>query len=253
MKRFLLLLAGLAWAATLMAQSGGAGPSAPAAAQKPAVTTPATGSSSNPFPEDTSTIPVMPTATTPIPAADSDSRSYAASSAVSVAGDDADPVRSPDDPEPEVAAGAEGDSSSSKALDKILGPAGDESADKQDRKHRHEHETPQKQPTKKEAASEDITVGSYYLDKKNWKAAQSRYQSAMVLDPENPEVYWGLAESAYHLGDLATARDNYLKVADYDPDGPHGKQLKKILSDPALLNAKPLPLAAPPPPDQPKQ
>jgi hypothetical protein len=250
MKRFFLLLTGLAWAVTLTAQSGGAGQPSPAPAQKPAAAAPGTGSA-NPFPDDTSTVPVMSTAPTTLPAAESKS-GYAASSAVSVAGDDADPVRSPDDPAPEAAAEAEGDSSSSKELDKILGPAGEDSADK-DRKHRHEHETPQKQPTKKEVVAEDITVGSYYLDKKNWKAAQSRYQSAMVLDPENPEVYWGLAESAYHLGDLAEARDYYLKVADYDPDGPHGKQLKKILKDPALLNAKPRPPAPVPVPDTAKQ
>lgn len=232
----------------LTAQSGGAGQQTPAPAQKPAATAPGAGSA-NPFPDDTSTVPVMPTATTPAPSAENGSRSYSANSAVSVAGDDTDPVRSPDDPEPEADSGT-AESSSSRDLDKILGPAGDDSADKQDRKHRHE--TQKKQPTQKEVAAEDIAVGGYYLEKKNWKAAQSRFQSAMVLDPENPEVYWGLAESAYHLGDLASARESYLKVADYDPDGPHGKQLKKILKDPALLNAKPLPPAAPPP-DQSKQ
>jgi tetratricopeptide (TPR) repeat protein len=138
-------------------------------------------------------------------------------------------------------------------VDRILGAPGDEGGYKQDRKHRREREQPEpKQQTHKEAAAEDINVGSYYLDKKNWRAAQSRYQSAMVLDPENPEVYWGLAESAYHLGDLAAARGYYLKVFEYDPDGPHGKQLKKILKDPALLNAKAIVAVAPATPDQQK-
>jgi len=43
----------------------------------------------------------------------------------------------------------------------------------------------------KETSKEDITVGKYYLDQKNWKAAQSRFQSALVLAPEEPDVYWG--------------------------------------------------------------
>ena len=33
----------------------------------------------------------------------------------------------------------------------------------------------------KETAKEDISVGKYYLDQKNWKAALSRFQSALVL------------------------------------------------------------------------
>jgi len=44
-----------------------------------------------------------------------------------------------------------------------------------------------------------IQVGGYYLEKKNWKAAQSRFESAMVLSPDDPGVYWGLAEAARHL------------------------------------------------------
>jgi tetratricopeptide (TPR) repeat protein len=60
----------------------------------------------------------------------------------------------------------------------------------------------------------------------------------MVLDPENPEVYWGLAEAERHLGDFARAKENYLKLLDYDPDGPHGKQARKELNDPALANAR---------------
>lgn len=94
-------------------------------------------------------------------------------------------------------------------------------------------------PEHHETAAEDENVGSYYLDNKNWKAALSRYQSAMVLDPDNPEVYWGLAESQRHLGNFADARANYQKVVDYDPDSRRGKDARKALSDPQIANAKP--------------
>jgi len=60
-------------------------------------------------------------------------------------------------------------------------------------------------------------VGKYYLDSKNWRAALSRFQSALVLSPEEPEVYWGLAEANRHLGNYAEAKANYLKVIEYDP------------------------------------
>ena len=72
---------------------------------------------------------------------------------------------------------------------------------------------------------------------KHWKAALSRYQSALVTDPENPEVYWGIAESQRQLGDYANAKANYQKVMDYDPDSKHGKEAKKLLKDPQLANA----------------
>jgi hypothetical protein len=60
----------------------------------------------------------------------------------------------------------------------------------------------------------------------------------MVQDPENPEVYWGLAEAERHIGDFWDARGYYLKLLDYDPDGPHGKQARKAIKDPEIANAK---------------
>jgi tetratricopeptide (TPR) repeat protein len=89
-----------------------------------------------------------------------------------------------------------------------------------------------------ETSAEDIEVGQYELDRKNWKAALSRFESAMVLAPDEPEVYWGLAESERHLGNLAEARGYYQKVVDYDPDSKHGKEARKALKEPEIANAK---------------
>ena len=72
---------------------------------------------------------------------------------------------------------------------------------------------------------------------KHWKAALSRYQSALVTDPENPDVYWGIAESQRQLGDYANAKANYQKLMEYDPDSKHGKEAKKLLKEPQLANA----------------
>lgn len=203
--------------------------------QKPAGGAPQ--SSANPFPEDTTTVPVMPSKSTPaLPEGTYDG---AASAGVPLPGEDLDPVRSPDDPAP-AAGDAQGtdSSSSTQGLDRLLPPP---DADQPDRKRK----LAVKEPTHQEAASKDIEVGGYYLQTRNWKAALSRFESAMVLDPENPEVYWGLAEAQHHLGDYANARANYLKVLDYDPDGPHGKDARKELKDPAIAKAQ---TAAPAPP-----
>jgi len=200
--------------------------------QKPAAT------GSNPFPEDTSTIPVMPTKeTVNTPQPSNDGAAY--DQHPTLPGDDTDPARSPDDAPPATGDAQESSSSSSlTGLDGMLPKQGDDDSDTGSKKRR----LFVKQPTHQEAASEDINVGSYYLEKKNWKAALSRFQSAMVLDPENPDVFWGLAEAERHMGSFADARTHYRTVVNFDPDSKHGKEAVKALKEPEIANAK---IAAP--------
>ena len=180
----------------------------------------------NPFPVDLNSVPVMPSKDAPDLPPDT-----ADSSLASVPAVDHDPVRSPDDNPVDDGASTSGFSSSRSGLDTIEPSPDDEPLGK----HKKKEEVV---PEHQETAKEDVTVGQYYLDNKNWRAAQSRYQSALVLDPENPDVYWGLAESARHLGDLAAARAYYEKVVDYDPGSHHAKDAAKALKDPDLANAK---------------
>jgi tetratricopeptide (TPR) repeat protein len=179
---------------------------------------------SNPFPEDTNTVPVLPSADA-APAPDTSDMGN-----VPLPSGDGDPVKSPDDASP--ASSESGSSSSNSGMDNLLRPPPDE---EQGGKHRR-LEAPDQPHT--ESAKEDESVGSYYLEQKNWKAALSRFESAVVLDPENPEVYWGLAEAHRHMGDFVQAKTNYLKVMEYDPDSRHGKDAKKLLKEPEIANAK---------------
>jgi tetratricopeptide (TPR) repeat protein len=178
-----------------------------------------------------SNVPVLPSkATAPSPGG-ADSGAYGGEETwrVALPSDELDPARSPDDPEPSAA--NEGDSSSSLAgLDKVLPKADDDQPS-------GKRKLTVKEPAHQESASTDIDVGKYYLQTKNWKAAQSRFDSAMILDPENPEVYWGLAETERHLGKFAEARAHYLKLLDYDPEGPHGKEARRALKEPEIANA----------------
>ena len=194
-------------------------PPAPKAAPKPA-----TGSSSNPFPEDTNSVPVVPTSNAPAaPAPDADYGN------VPLPSDASDPVRSPDDSTTEVPRGADsGSSDSSAGLDDLLKPPPDTRKDKGEKAD----------AAPKEGPKVDENVGSYYLESKNWKGALSRFESALVLDPENPDVYWGLAEAQRHLGQFAEAKANYLKVMEYDPDSRHSKDAKKLLKEPEMANAR---------------
>lgn len=177
----------------------------------------------NPFPDDTHSVPVMPTndnaAPAPAPIGD-----------VHVPAADNDPVHSPDEPVGAPDDGSDSSSSNFAGMDKVLPSASD--ADTRGKKNKSPQE-----PEHQESAKEDESVGAYYLSEHNWRAALSRFESAVVLDPENPEVYWGLGEAQRHLGQIAEARANYLKLMEYDPDSKHSKDARKILKDPEMASA----------------
>jgi tetratricopeptide (TPR) repeat protein len=211
----------------LCAQTGGNAKST----QKPAAQS-APADTANQFPGDTSNVPVLPTTLTPdIPAPSEDE----AASRFNLPAEDVDPVASPDAPETDGSVSALDQVSSSNvhSLDSLLPQPDSDDAGK---KGKHRDGLVDGPP--KETSKEDITVGKYYLDNKNWRAALSRFQSALVLAPEEPEVYWGLAESERHLGQFGAARAHYLKVIEYDPDSRRAKDAKKALEDPAIANAK---------------
>lgn len=222
----------------LHAQSNGAGsgqsqPAAgaqsPPAAQPPNRTEQQT--NQNPFPEDTSDIPIMPSRTS---AGTLPGDNDASTARIPMPASDTDPVRSPEDASSAAENQQQSSSSSLAGMRDLLPPADDDALP-----GKHNRKGQQIVPEHHETAAEDESVGNYYLDNKDWKAALSRFQSALVLDPDNPDVYWGLAESERHLGQFAEARANYQKVMEYDPGSHHAKEAKKALEDPQLANAKP--------------
>lgn len=212
-------------AAPLPASSSGS-QAAPAGGQRTPAKTPPP-STANPFPEDTGNIPVLPSGSIPAPS------DQTAPPMVSVPTLDSDPVRSPDDTDA-LATDNATSSSSLAGLGDLLPKPGDDTAARKGKKGTDDVSL-DVMPT--ESAQEDISVGNYYMDNHNWKGALSRFQSAMVLSPDDPDVYWGLAECSRHLGDFPHARAYYQKVAEYDPSSRHGKDARKALSDPEIANA----------------
>lgn len=188
----------------------------------------------NAFPEDTSDIPVIPSGNAPV------LFSGGEPGRMPVPVVDADPVRSPEDAAAAAENNEQNSSSSMAGMSDLLPPADDET---QTGRHRRAGE--KIVPEHHETAAEDESVGNYYLDNQDWKGALSRYQSALVLDPDNPDVYWGLAECERHLGQFAEARANYEKVIEYDPGSHHAKEARKALRDPEIANAKPSPAVQP--------
>lgn len=207
--------------------SPGASQNPPASEQQPSSVQKQ--SNANPFPEDLSTVPVI----TPGIVRNLPPGRNGEAGRMPLPSEDIDPVRSPEDAG-QAAEDQEHSSSSSLAGMSSLLPSTDDETQPGKRKKK----AAQIEPEHHETAAEDENVGNYYLDNQNWKAALSRFESALVLDPENPDVYWGLAESQRHLGDFANARANYLKVMEYDPGSHHAKDARKALKDPEIANAK---------------
>jgi tetratricopeptide (TPR) repeat protein len=205
-----------------------AGENPPASAQQPSRVQKQ--SNANPFPEDESTVPVIRPGNVPdLPPGENGE----AGSRMPVPSEDFDPVRSPEVAGQAAEEQEQSSSSSLAGMDSLL-----PSPDDDTQPGKHNRKGAQIVPEHHETAAEDENVGNYYLDNKDWKAALSRFESALVLDPDNPDVYWGLAESERHLGDFASARANYMKVTQYDPDSHHAKEALKVLKEPEIANAK---------------
>jgi len=206
---------------------GDKGQSAPSD-QKPAA---APSQNANPFPEDESTVPVLPSKGAPDLPAGAYDGTDGGRAALPIA--DKDPVASPENEQEGESSAVSGFSSSLSGLDTLLPGSDDEQP-----AGKHGRKQGQVVPEHHETPAEDENVGKYYLDNKDWRAALSRFQSAMVLDPENPDVYWGLAVAEQHLGRFAEARANYQKVVEYDPGSRHAKDADKALKEPEIANAK---------------
>lgn len=210
----------------LSAQSAPA-PKTPPAAPRPSAPKPEpkTQNDTNPFPEDTNSVPILsnnPSAFAE-PSADE-----SAGAKVRLPASDLDPVTSPDDAAT-ASSSSSGFSDSSTGLDQLLEPPPDEG------KLRKNPHAPAPPP---ETAEQDVSVGNYYLSTHDWRGALSRFESALVLTQDNPDVYWGLAECQRHLGQFAEARTNYLKVVEYDPESKHAREAQKHLREPQIANAK---------------
>ena len=92
--------------------------------------------------------------------------------------------------------------------------------------------------TRDEVLKEDIDVGNFYLDKRNWKGAQDRFASAFKLDAENENAVFGLAEAEQRLELYDKAREHYELFLSYDPDGPHSKVARKALEQVEAAQSK---------------
>lgn len=210
----------------------------PATDQKPPVTNgqgsapakPAT--EGNPFPGEENTAPVLPTTNAPV----ADLSGEAEAMSRNMPAVDTDPARSPEDSESFVEQPTGVDALESSSLSGVHDTDPDDSSASGNAwrgggAHGGHGKKGAPVAEHQETVKEDLDVGSLYLDQKNWKAALSRFESARVLDPENPDSFFGMAEAELHLGDKVNAKAHYEKVLEYDPDGKHARAAKKALKE----------------------
>lgn len=193
----------------------------PKSAQKP-------GDNDNPFPGENSNAPVIPVdqpntpppdaRTRPLPPADLPDTSGGARRSTDA---DGDPVLSPEDKGAGDTGADDGFSSSRSGLVNL--PAEDD--------HEVKPGSSVRAKTRSQMIKEDIDVGTLYLEKKNWKAAQMRFSHAYSLDPENADAIFELAEAERHLQLFKESAEHYKTFLSYDPDGPHGKAARKGLDE----------------------
>jgi tetratricopeptide (TPR) repeat protein len=178
----------------------------------------------NPFPGENSNAPIIPVEQPADPKATTMGRKPAipmedAGVARPAPDPDGDPVRSPESAEGAEGGSDDGFSSSRSGLNHL--PVEDDAEVKPG--------SSAKVKTRLQVVKEDVDVGNFYLEKKNWKAAQARFASAFQLDPENADAVFGMAEAERHLDLFKDAAEHYKVFLSYDPDGPHGKAARKGL------------------------
>lgn len=79
-------------------------------------------------------------------------------------------------------------------------------------------------------ATQDVKVGGFYLDQRDYKGAYARYKEATLVDPGNADAVFGLAEAARGLNHKDEAAQNYRIFLDAFPDSKRAKEARKALA-----------------------
>jgi len=83
---------------------------------------------------------------------------------------------------------------------------------------------------KAKTVSEDIEVGYYYLNEKNYVAAESRLKEAVEFKPDAAAAWVGLGQAQQKLGKDDAARQSYEEYLKLNPDSAGAEQAKKAMA-----------------------
>lgn len=203
-------------------------------AQKPGNSAPATnsgGTEQNPFPGEDTNAPVIPVGPEGANAAP---RHATPSPTVGDIDPNGDPVRMPewndevenpatDEASQEASRGFSSSSTGMQDWSTSDAPTG------RGKKRKGQQEAVEQTPEQR--LKEDLNVGSFYMDQRNWVAAESRFAEAFQMNPEEPKALWGLAVAEQHLQEYTKARQHYELYLSYGMDGREAKEARKALKE----------------------
>ena len=112
----------------------------------------------------------------------------------------------------------------------ISPPADDNKHEGSDVDDVNETDVREMKPWNPHKAMKDVEVGDYYAKQKNYRAAISRYRSALEYKPKDAEATYKLAsalEKTKQFGEAASMYRDYLKIV---PDGEFVASAQKALS-----------------------
>ena len=91
--------------------------------------------------------------------------------------------------------------------------------------------TPEKPISEEQRAlSSDLEVGYYYLREKNYRAAESRLNEAVAINPTSTGALLGLAQAEQKLGKDDDARKHYQKYLELNSSGQEADKVRKALA-----------------------
>ena len=77
-------------------------------------------------------------------------------------------------------------------------------------------------------ACKSVEVGNFYLRRKKYRAALSRFQEAAKTDPYNPQACLGMGTVYERLGLKQKALENYHKYIDLLPSAKEAEEAKEV-------------------------
>jgi tetratricopeptide (TPR) repeat protein len=87
-------------------------------------------------------------------------------------------------------------------------------------------------------AWKSVEVGDFYLKRKKYRAALSRYQEAVQVDPDYPQAYLGMGKVYDRLGLRQKALENYRKYLDLLPSSKQAEEARQVHEAIARLERK---------------
>ena len=78
------------------------------------------------------------------------------------------------------------------------------------------------------SAAKSVEIGDFYLRRKKYKAALSRFQEALKTDPHYPPAYRELGKVYERMGSWQKSLDAYRKYLDELPSAQEAREAKSI-------------------------